>query len=41
MRSTDFASDAAEFLAGVVQNDADEDVREQALSELVGFEAEI
>ncbi len=41
MRSTDFASDAAAFLAGAVQDDADEDVREQALSELVGFEADI
>lgn len=41
MRRTDFAAEAAAFLASVVETDPEEDVREQALSELVGFESAV
>jgi tetratricopeptide (TPR) repeat protein len=41
MRGTDFAAEAAAFLADVAQNDQDEDVRNQALGELARFEGEV
>jgi tetratricopeptide (TPR) repeat protein len=41
MRGTDFAAEAAAFLAGVAQNDQDEDVRSQALGELARFEGDV
>ena len=38
-RSTDFAGEAADFLARVARDDADEEVRSNAMAELAGFES--